>query len=153
MNRFFRGALYQRGYGIGGNFYKSRRGYGIGHYGSYQKGTGLGRMWGSFIKWISPLVSKVKDYAMPILKTGSKVVGKEVINAASDIANAVLEGKNLKDTASERISQGIDNLMSDKKQMSGEGLPTINKKRKRIFGSLVSRSKKRKPRVLDIFDL
>lgn len=139
-NIYFRGARYQRGYGLGRCKYGSGR----------QHGMGLGGAWSNFLRWITPIFSKVKNFAMPIIKSSSKEVGKEVVSAASDIANSVLDGKNLKETAAQRIETGVDNLIDKaSKKMEGKG---INKRPRKIFGSYNKIKSNKKPRTLDIFD-
>lgn len=148
-NKYFRGSAYpsvQRGFGLGGCLGRNQKGSGLGIRYINQTGNGMGKMWSKFVNWIAPYISRVKDYAMPLIKSGSKVVGKEVISAASDIANAVLDGKNLKETTNDRISTGLDNLIG-KPEMTGQG---INTRKRRIFGSFNKTTKK--PRTLDIFD-
>lgn len=151
-NKYFKGAAFQKGFGLGGCFggVRNQKGSGLGKISSVgvQSGHGLGGMWGKFVDWVSPFISRLKDYAMPLIKSGSKVVGKEVINAAADIANSVLDGKELKESATNRISTSIDNLIGKQMPQAGEG---INKNKRRIYGSF-SKTKNKKARILDIFD-
>lgn len=148
-NRFFRGARFQRGYGLGCCSVNHYKGNAIGTFSSRQRGHGLGGMWTNFMRWFSPIFSKVKNFALPILKAGGKEIGKEAVSAASDIANAVLEGKDAKESATQRIESGVDSLIDRaSRKMEGHG---INRRKRKIFGSL--EKKKAKKRTRDIFDI
>ena len=128
MNRFFIGKEIQKGYGLGIN----QRG-----------GFGFGRLFKNFLGFISPYLSKAKQFAIPILKSGAEAVGKEVVKSSAEIAKDLLEGRNFKESAKSRITNSIDNLaqMADDK-LSGKG---YKRKRKRD-------PKKSKKRKLDFFD-
>lgn len=92
---YFRGDVYQKGYGLGGTFKK-------------------------FFKWIVPIF---KRHALPVVKSGLKTVGKEALSTAANIANDVVLGKSLKDSANENISGSINNLKETfEKKMEGQGL-------------------------------
>jgi len=98
----------------------------------FQRGYGLGNVFKRFISWAIPLL---KDYALPIAKN----VGKEVINTAASVAQEAIEGKDIKESAKEKIKNTLQNL-----KQTGKGL-----KRKKSF----SKPKpKRTKRELDIFD-
>ena len=130
MNRLFIGKEIQKGYGLGIN----QRG-----------GFGFGRLFKNFLGFIKPYLTKAKEYAIPILKSGAEAVGKEVVKSSADIARDLLDGKKFQDSAKERIGSSIDNLaqMADEK-LSGKG---YKRKRKRV-----EKTKKSKKRKIDIFD-
>ena len=73
----------------------------------YQKGYGLGGTFKRFFKWIVPIF---KRHALPVVQSGLKSVGKEVISSASKIANDVVEGKNFRDSTNENVETSINNL-------------------------------------------
>ena len=62
----------------------------------YQKGFGLGGTFRRFFKWVVPLI---KTHAMPKIESGLKVVGRELLNSATNVATDVLNGKDFKDSA------------------------------------------------------
>lgn len=86
-NNIFRGPQIQKGYG--------------------QRGAGLGGLFKKFMKWIVPLANK---HVLPVLETGAKNVGKQIVNSVSDFAKDTLEGKNIKESASKRYNEAVDNL-------------------------------------------
>jgi hypothetical protein len=130
MNRFFIGREIQKGYGLGIN----QRG-----------GFGFGRLFKNFFGFIRPYLSKAKEFSIPILKSGAEAVGKEVVKSSAEIAKDLLDGKNFKDSARERLTNSIDTLaqMADDK-LTGKG---YKRKRKRI-----KKTFENKKRKLDIFD-
>lgn len=100
---FFKGAVYQKGYGIGNQF---RR----------------------FYNWIVPLFKK---HAAPTIEKGLKKLGEESINSVSNIAKDVLAGKELQSSAQENISRSITNLKkSVEDTLEGKG---IKRKRSKIL--------------------
>jgi len=72
-----------------------------------QKGYGLGGTFKRFFKWIVPIF---KRHALPVVQSGLKTVGKEVLSSAANIANDVVMGKNLRDSANENITGSINKL-------------------------------------------
>lgn len=144
MNRFFKGVEYQRGFGCNKHTSYLQEG-----------GWGLGSIASKFFNFISPYISKVKDYALPALKSGAKEVGQELVKSASDIAKDVIRGRNVKESVQDRVStdklkeialnrgdQLIDNVASA--IQGGDGYK--RKKDKRF-----SLPFKKRPKYLDIF--
>lgn len=102
-NPFYKGAVYQRGYGIGSQFKR-------------------------FFNWIVPLFKK---HAVPTLERGLKKLGEESINSVSNIAKDVISGKDLKSSAQENINRSISNLkQSVEDTLEGKG---IKRKRSKIL--------------------
>ena len=99
---------------------------------SFQRGYGLGNVFKRFISWAIPLL---REYALPIAKN----VGKEVINTAASVANEAIDGKDIKESAKEKIKNSLQNL-----KQTGKGI-------KRTKSSPKPNPKKAK-RDLDIFD-
>ena len=104
----------------------------------YQRGYGLGGVFRKLFRYIVPFV---KEHYVPILKT----VGKTALNSATNLANDALEGKNIKESAKQRLKETFEDLKK-KADMKGNG---INKGRKRQLTRKLKANKKRK---LDIFD-
>lgn len=106
----------------------------------YQRGYGPAGTFRRFFNWIVPLI---KTHAMPVFSA----VGKTALSAAADIAKDSVAGRDLRESARERIGTAVDSLKSQaEKKFRGEGI-----KRKRKFKKFVvlkSHSKKYK----DIFD-
>lgn len=104
----------------------------------YQKGYGLGGTFKRFFKWIVPIF---KRHALPVVHSGLKSVGKEVIASASKIANDVVEGRNFKDSANQNVEASINNLKNKfENNLKGNGL-----KRKRYRVKNTTIQKKFKP--------
>ena len=79
-----------------------------------QRGHGLG---GFFRQWFVPIV---KTHAVPFLKKGGEIVGTEVLKSATNVANDVIAGKNIKNSAQENFSNALNNL-SEKATVSLKG--------------------------------
>lgn len=71
--RTFRGSQFQSGHGLGGLFNTLRNSF----------------------SWLLPIL---RTHAVPALKSGAEVVGRELIKTATNIANHKLSGKNLKES-------------------------------------------------------
>lgn len=92
---FYKGAVYQRGYGLGNQF---RR----------------------FYNWIFPLIRK---HAVPKIEKGIQKLGEESINSVTNIAKDVLAGKDLKTAATENINKSITNIkQSVEDTLEGKGI-------------------------------
>lgn len=100
---YYKGALMQRGYGLGGTLRK-------------------------FFSWLMPIV---QEHALPSINTGLKEIGKTALTTAADIAKDVVTGKNLKNVAEEKISAAIDSLKEKaEKGLSGKGIKRRRTKKK-----------------------
>lgn len=96
---FYRGKLYQKGYGLGGQF---RR----------------------FFRWVVPLFKK---NILPTLRDGAQILGKEAISTAADISKNLLTGENFKTASTERVNQAIDSLKEKiEKKIDGKGIKRKN---------------------------
>lgn len=104
----------------------------------FQRGYGLGGTFRRFFSWIMPIVQK---HAMPAIKE----VGRTAISTAADIAKDAVSGKDLKESAQERVSAAIDSIKNkaESKLIDGKGIKRKGKKYYII--------KKRK-HLKDIFD-
>ena len=155
MNRFYKGERYQKGFGLGGVCRKTSK---------IQKGFGLGGLYKKFVNFVSPYLKKVKDFALPMLKSGAKTVGKEIVKTTSSIAKDLLAGRKAKDSIKQQIPDSVDLLKSKAKQsfskeidnlnekintgLEGKGIKKrINKRRKKQKSFVIPKKK----RVLDIF--
>lgn len=98
---------------------------------TYQRGYGLGNAFRRFISWAIPLL---KEYGLPIAKS----IGKEIVTNAATVATEALEGKNIKESAKEKILTSLEKL----KQQKGNGIKRKSKSSKKLI----------KKRKLDIFD-
>ena len=133
MNRFFRGQELQKGYGLG------RR--------TQIGGFSLGGLFKRFFSYLTPYLHKAKKVALPIIQSGAKSVGQEVVKTAAEIAKDVIDGKEFTPSAKEHISKGIGNLASQAQaSMRGEGYKYKRKKTQN------NKNPKKKYRTLDIFD-
>lgn len=78
----------------------------------YQRGHGLGSMFKSLFRWISPIF---KTHALPVLSQGAKTVGEEAIKTVAGIANDALSGKTLESSVQQRAKEAVD-VLSEKAQ-------------------------------------
>lgn len=99
---------------------------------TFQKGYGLGGVFRRFFSWALPLL---KEHGLPLAKN----LGKEIISNVASIASEAIDGKNVGESAKEKIKSSFEKL-----NQTGKGY----KRRKK--SSL--KSKQKKKRVLDIFD-
>ena len=84
------------------NYYLSQVGHGMPYFSSarIQQGYGLGNLFSSIAKSVLPLV-----------KSGAKAVGKQVLQSGVDFASDVLNGKNAKQAAIDRAKSAGSNLL------------------------------------------
>ncbi len=83
--------------------------------------------------------------ALPILKSGAKVLGKQVLRTGLQIANDVVEGQSFCDSSRRRIPEGIKSFVSSAGLIPQSGSGRNRRlKRKSIPGN--------KKRRVDIFD-
>ena len=110
------------------NYYLSQTGSGLPYFSgaAYQKGYGLGGIFSSIAKTV-----------LPLIKSGAKAIGKQVLRSGVGFASDVLKGKNVKQAAIDRAKSGGSNL-----------LESALKKRKRPTGKV---QKKKRKKHNDIF--
>jgi hypothetical protein len=87
----------------------------------FQRGYGLGDQFRRFFSWIVPIVSR---HALPALKEVGQTVGKEALSTAADIAKDTISGKNFREAAEERVSSAIETLKTkaEEKLLKGKGV-------------------------------
>ena len=91
-----------------------------------QKGYGLGSTFKKFFRWIVPIFQK---HALPTIESGVKAIGKQTLSSVSDIAKDIVAGRNIRESAQERVSTAIDYLKQSAEQtLEGKGI-----KRKKKF--------------------
>ena len=128
------------------NYYESQfRGSGLPVFTGYpnQRGHGLGGFFRQLFNWFVPIV---KTHAVPFLKKGGEIVGTEVLKSATNVANDVIAGKNIKNSAQENFSNALNNL-SEKATVSLKG-GGYKRKGKSIFKP----KKFKHRRLIDVFD-
>ena len=98
-----------------------------------QRGHGIGSVLGGLFR-----------RALYFLKSGAEILGKQALNVATDI----IDGKSFKESANDRLKEGIQTSASQREaiQQSGRGV-----RRKRRRQSKKSSKKSKKTRI-DIFD-
>jgi hypothetical protein len=116
----------------------------------YQRGHGLGSIFKSFYRWISPIF---KQHALPVLKQGATTLGEEAVRTAANIANDALSGKHLVQAAVDRAKEAVESMSSKannyiKRTQQGGG---YKRKSKQKAMKSVSQSKNKRKRR-DIFD-
>ena len=77
-----------------------------------QRGYGIGSIFKSLAR-----------YAIPLFKQGAKVVGKRALQAATEVGQDVLQGKNVKEAFKSRGKQAVSDVVENaaKKVMTGKG--------------------------------
>ena len=91
-----------------------------------QRGHGLGSMISGFFR-----------RAFPFIFSGAKALGKQALKTGVNIANDVIDGKSLKESAGAHIPDGIKSFVSSNFGQSGSG-----KRRKRTSKRKTKRRKK-----------
>lgn len=84
----------------------------------YQKGHGLGNM-----------LRTLSRIAMPLLKKGASLVGKQAIKTGMNIAQDAMQGRNIKAAAKKRLSQGLTELVMQQRGRGGPPGQRIAKKK------------------------
>lgn len=117
---------------------------------TFQRGYGFGDVFKRFFKWIVPVI---KQNAVPALKNVGKKALKTAVKVASD---TVLDGKNLKTSAKERIKESLRDLTNQtgdgyKRKCNSQIQKSFKKSRTNNFITIKSKKKKKK-RNIDIFD-
>lgn len=102
LGEFYRGSMYQRGYGLG---------FGEPFFGNDMCGYGLGQT-----------LSNLFQMAWPLLKRGMKFLGTSAVGTAADIARDVIEGKNVKASAKERVSKTAHDILAKAPKVMSEGV-------------------------------
>jgi hypothetical protein len=115
----------------------------------FQKGYGIGGYFQKFFRWIVPLI---KAKAIPVLTSASKTVGTELLKSGTNIANDLLQGKDVKKSFEENYDSTVETLKNAvEKKLKGEG---INKRRKSVKKPkyVILKKNNQKKAKLDIFD-
>ena len=97
----------------------------------YQKGYGLGRVFSRLFRYIMPII---KEKGLPILKS----VGETALKGVSNLASDALKGKNIKQSAEERLMETFSEL-KNKAGMQGNGI-----NRKKLTRELKKKTQKEK---------
>jgi hypothetical protein len=77
-----------------------------------QRGYGIGGIFKSLAR-----------YAIPLFKQGAKVVGKRALQAATEVGQDVIQGKNVKESFKSRGKQVVSDVVENaaKKVLTGKG--------------------------------
>ena len=115
----------------------------------FQRGHGLGSIFKSFYRWISPIF---KQHALPVLKQGATTLGEEAVRTAANIANDALGGKKLEQAAVDRAKEAVESISNKasnyiKQSQVGCGYKMIGKNVSKSFSQKKIKRKRR-----DIFD-
>ena len=114
---------------------------------SFQRGYGLGGTFRRFFNWIIPIVKK---HALPAIESGAKFVGKTALSSAGDFVKDVASGKNIKEAAQDRIETAVS-AIKEKAENSLEG-KGINRGRKFKKYTFIQKKKQKTQHLKDIFD-
>lgn len=127
------------------DFYLNQAGNGISFYQGqpHQKGYGIGG-------WFK----KIFRSALPFITRGAKTVGKEVLRTGTQIANDVLEGRNVQESTEMRVKE-TGKTLAKKALKTADGMLGQGKKykRKRKLPKRFISPKVEKVKRRDIFDL
>ena len=126
------------------DYYMSQAGYGLPYYSGtpYMKGYGLGG-----------ILSGVLRSVVPMFKSAGKTLLREGLKTGTEILTDALDGRNIKESASQRLSQSARQLTQraarnlSNRLNSGVVRKGVNKKRK----SGTKTQKRRVKRNRDIF--
>lgn len=112
-----------------------------------QKGYGLGGAFRRFFRWIIPLVQK---HGAPLIEKGINAVGTQVVTSANDLAQDIIKGKNIKESANEHFETAVDNLKRKAENaLEGKG---IKRKKKHKSYVILKKNNKNRKKNYDIFD-
>jgi hypothetical protein len=107
----------------------------------FQKGYGLGGYFKRFFKWIVPLAEK---HVLPKLKSGAQTIGKELVNATTNVVKEAIDGKNVKESVDQHFNSAFDNIKQTAETKLSGG------KKRSIKGRVLYLKKKSKKK--DYFD-
>jgi hypothetical protein len=102
LGQFYRGSLFQRGYGFG---------EGEPFYGNDIYGFGLGQT-----------LSSLFNMAWPVLKKGLKFLGKSAVSTAANVAQDAIEGKKFKESAKEHLTKATQDILAKAPKIISEGV-------------------------------
>ncbi|GFV23961.1 uncharacterized protein F54H12.2 [Trichonephila clavipes] len=126
------------------DYFVNQAGNGLSYYQgqSFQKVYGIGG-------WFKRLFHS----ALPFLSRGAKSVGKVVLRTGAQIANDLLEGRNLQESAEERAKE-TGRILAKKAIKKADDMLGKGKayKRKKKLPKYLIQSKVRKKKRRDIFD-
>ena len=92
-----------------------------------QKGYGLGSLFKGFAR-----------SALPFVKTGAKILGKNLVNTGANVMMDVIDGKNLKQSLKSRGKQGGHQVLNAMKDQIGRG---VKRKSNRVSSQKVKRKR------------
>ena len=113
-------------------------------YYTLQSGNGLSVFKGATVqrgRGIGSFFSKMLRGAMPLLKSGAKTIGKQVIESGANVAKDLINGKDLKSASIKNVSEGGTKLLNKLTGVFSDNHP-VNRKRKRVDNA--KRVKRRK---------
>jgi len=111
-------------------------------YYAQQSGNGLSVFRGATVqrgRGIGGFFSRILRGAMPLLKSGAKIIGEQMIDSGASIAKDIINGKNLKTTAIQNFSSGGKQLLSSLTRTLNS---TTNKRKRKARASSSNNSSK-----------
>jgi hypothetical protein len=119
----------------------------------FQKGHGIGGLLSGFFKSILPAIGK---QVLPLLKSGAKSIGKQVLKRGTSVLKDALAGKNIKSSLRDHAREGMSTLVSSaiakvsgkKRTHLPDPVPATVPSKKRKKKRLRTRNSRRR----DIFD-
>ena len=98
------------------------RGYGF-------KGCGIRDQFRKFKNWITPLWT---THVVPKIRQGLSALGSEAINSASNVANDIILGKDVRESIASNLNTSISNVKEAIEQsLKGGGVIKVKKKREK----------------------
>ena len=121
-------------------------------YRDYYKGSGLAVFKGNFQDG-SGILSNIMRYALPIVKSVGKTVGKSVLRSGADVLRDVISGE--RDIKTALRQRGLEGLKHVGTELAGKVLGSVKQKggRRRRRQTKATPRKRKRAEVLDIFDI
>jgi hypothetical protein len=100
----------------------------------YQNGYGLGNVFKTLKKGVSWLLPILKTHALPALKNTAEILGKQLVQTASDIVTDKIDGVPLDESVKNRSLESINTLKKKVvNHLSGAGKLKKKRIKKDIF--------------------
>jgi len=103
---------------------------------SYQRGYGIGSIFSSIIRGITPL------FQSSFAKQAAKTVGNQLLNTGLQVGKDLLQGQNLKEAAKHRFKQAGTEIMRDMgEQMTNQTGSGRKRRRRKTIKSRVNKKR------------
>ena len=127
------------------DYYRQQIGHGLSVFSgaTTQRGHGIGGFFSSLLKG-----------AMPLLKSGAKNIGRELLSTGVNVAKDLLNGEQPKKALKRRFaSSGVSLLDKLDKSLNGPSVGSVQPKKRRVVKKVKKHKKKGLSRTVDILSL